>query len=140
MRAIQFPFRLISNGRIQETKEYSQIVRGQVIDALMTNFGERVYRPRYGCDIQAAVFDPQDELVRNDAAAQIKSRLEHLVPRAIVRSVTLTPHEPEISAITITVVYRPSLYATDTTVSVPVASEFFRRQSRIPIAGGDDVV
>ena len=28
----------------------------------MTNQGERVFRPRYGCDIQAALFDPRDEL------------------------------------------------------------------------------
>ena len=65
-------------------------MRGQVIDALMTNLGERVFRPRYGCDIQAALFDPTDELVRRDAAGQIKNRLEQLVTRAIVRSVTVT--------------------------------------------------
>ena len=67
MKAISFPFRFVS-GNIAATTTYDEIVRGQIIDALMTNQGERVFRPRYGCDIQAALFDPRDELVRRDAA------------------------------------------------------------------------
>ena len=53
----------------------------------MTNQGERVIRPRYGCDIQAALFDPADELVRRDAAAHLKRHLEQFVTRAFIRSV-----------------------------------------------------
>ena len=57
-------------------------MRCQVIDALMTNQGERVFRPRYGCDIQAALFDPTDELVRRDAGAQIKPAWSNWCPAA----------------------------------------------------------
>jgi phage baseplate assembly protein W len=99
----------------------------------MTNLGERVFRPRYGCDIQAALFDPSDELVRRDAAGQIKHRLEQLVTRAIIRSVTVTAADPEPGYVTVKVVYRPALYATDTEIAVPVASEYLNRQRAIPI-------
>lgn len=135
MRALTFPFSLAPGGKVGETLDYAQIVRGQVIDALMTNLGERVMRPRYGCDIQSAIFDPSDELVRRDAAGQIKFRLEQLVTRAIVRSVTLTPADPEPGVITIRVVYRPALYATDAEVAVPVASEFLNRQRELQMPG-----
>lgn len=131
MRALSFPFFLDQRGALAETKTYEEVVRAQVIDALMTNQGERIFRARYGCDIQAALFDPTDELVRRDAAAQIKTRLERLVNRAIVRSCTLEPGEPGV--INITVFYRPSLYATDTSVTVPTSSEFLARQK---ILGG----
>jgi uncharacterized protein len=134
MRALQFPFKLSLTGKLSETTDYAQIVRGQVIDALMTNLGERVMRPRYGCDVQAALFDPSDELVRMDAAGQIKHRLEQLVPRSIIRSVTVSAADPEPGAITIRVVYRSTLYATDAEVAVPLASEFLNRQrGAIPI-------
>ena len=133
MRALLFPFSLAPGGKISETTDYAQIVRGQVIDALMTNLGERVMRPRYGCDIQSALFDPSDELVRRDAAGQIKQRLEQLVTRAIVRSVILTSNDPEPGYVTIKVVYRPALYATDAEIAVPLASEFLNRQQAIPI-------
>jgi phage baseplate assembly protein W len=133
VRAILYPFSLAPGGKLADTSDYAQIVRGQVIDALMTNLGERVFRPRYGCDIQAALFDPSDELVRRDAAGQIKHRLEQLVTRAIIRSVTVTAADPEPGYVTVKVVYRPALYATDTEIAVPVASEYLNRQRAIPI-------
>ena len=138
MRAIQYPFHLDRNKNVAECTSYDDIVRGQVIDALMTNQGERVFRPRYGCDVQAALFDPNDELVRRDAAAFLKTKLEGLVVRATIRSVTLSEqlgfaspsplYHSDPSTIVITVVYRATLYATDTTINIPVASEFVRRQ------------
>jgi phage baseplate assembly protein W len=128
MKAIQFPFQLGADGKVAGTADVAQIVRGQVIDALMTNLGERVFRPRYGCDIQAALFDPIDELERRDAASRIKSRLEQLVTRAIIRAVTLEGNTPEPGAVLVTIVYRPSLYSTDTSIAVPLASEFLTRQ------------
>ena len=125
VRAIRFPFKLSASGKIEEARGYEDIVRGQVIDALMTNQGERVMRPRYGCDIQAALFDPTDDLVLKDAASQIKARLESLVTRALVRSVKITNGDPGV--VIVSVSYRPSLYATDVNLSVPISSEFLRR-------------
>jgi len=133
MRALWHPFSLAPGGKLADTSDYAQIVRGQIIDALMTNLGERVFRPRYGCDIQAALFDPSDELVRRDAAGQIKHRLEQLVTRAIIRSVIVTAGDPQPGYVTVKVVYRPALYATDAEIAVPVASEFLNRQRAIPI-------
>ena len=138
MRAITYPFHLDRNRVVAECKTYDEVVRAQVIDALMTNQGERVMRPRYGCDVQSALFDPTDELVRRDAASFLRTKLETTVTRAIIRSVTLDTREgltsptpmyiSDPSAVIITVVYRASLYATDTTLNIPVASEFIRRQ------------
>jgi phage baseplate assembly protein W len=134
MRAITFPFSLDASGHIKETASYEEVVRAQVIDALMTNQGERVFRARYGCDTQAALFDPSDELVRRDAGAVLKTRLERLVNRCIVRSCIIELGAP--GTVNITIVYRPSLYASDTSVTVPTSSEFLSRQS---ILGGVDV-
>jgi phage baseplate assembly protein W len=126
--ALSFPFQLSRSGKLATTQSYEEVVRAQVIDALMTNRGERVFRARYGCDVQAAVFDPSDELMRRDAGGQIKARLEQLVPRCIVRNVTVEiPNTGPRGVINITILYRPSVYSTDTTLTVPVASEFLNR-------------
>lgn len=126
--AISFPFSIGPNGQVVQTQTYEQVVRGQVIDALMTNQGERVFRPRYGCDIQSSLFDPTDELVRRDAASQIKARLEALVPRCIVRNITIETLGPTVN---INILYRPSLYATDISLTVPMSSEFLNRMSAL---------
>jgi phage baseplate assembly protein W len=128
---IDFPFHLNSSGRIAMATSYAAVVRCQVIDALMTNMGERVFRPRYGCDIQAALFDPTDELERRDAGAQIKARLEQLVPRCLVRDIQVdVPTSGPRGYVNITILYRPSVYSTDTSITVPVASEFLNRMGQ----------
>ena len=126
--AISFPFRLNPNGTIATVLSYEELVRGQVIDALMTNQGERVFRPRYGCDIQSALFDPVDELVRQDAASVIKNKLENFAPRCVVRAIEIELGEPGM--VYINIVYRPSLVSTDQTLQVPFSSEFLARSRR----------
>lgn len=128
--AINFPFTLAMDGSIQLCSTYEQVVRAQVIDALMTNQGERVMRPKHGCDIQSAVFDPSDELVRHDAGSLIRSRLEDLVPRCIVRNIHVFVPDDKPNYVVIDILYRPSQYATDQSITIPLSSEFLRRYSK----------
>jgi len=132
MRAISFPFRLTNSKGVAVSATYEEIVRGQVIDALMTNQGERVMRPRYGCDIQAALFDPRDELVRNDAAGVIRKRLEDFVPRCIVRSIEVQA-PVDSTVLYVNIVYKPSVLAADVTLTVPLdaGSSFFYEHARM---------
>lgn len=139
MKALAFPFRLDVDGGLATTTDYSQVVRGQVIDALMTNLGERKMRPRYGCDVQAALFDPSEELERTDAAGLLKGKLSALVPRAMVRSVRIDVPAPGKTTsfvgqtggegeVIISILYRPTPYAEDVNLAIPVASEYLNRQ------------
>ena len=128
MRALSYPFQLNRNGSIKSTDQYHEIVRGQIIDALMTNQGERVFRPRYGCDVQSALFDPVDELSRRDAAAYIMARLQQFVTRATMRTVTVRRSSREPSEVLIEVVYRITPLSPDVTLVLPVSSEFINRQ------------
>ena len=104
----------------------------------MTNLGERKMRPRHGCDIQSALFDPSQELERSDAAGLLKARLTALVPRALVRSVddqrpwlrqqgtSWATVEP--GTVIISIQYRSTPYSEDANLAVPVASEYLNRQ------------
>jgi len=137
VKAIGIPFRL--TGRtVTDTSNYYEIVRGQVIDALMTNQGERVFKPRYGCDIQAALFDPTDDLNRHDAASLIRTRLESFVPRCVVRDITIDTPDAS-STVYINIVYRVSSLADEVTLTVPIAPSEFFSPSRRNILPGDNV-
>lgn len=126
MKAFAIPFTLTTTA-ISVTDNYYEIVRGQVIDALMTNQGERVFKPQYGCDVQSALFDPRDELTRHDAGAVIKRRLEQFVPRCVVSKVEIVV--PDVSSLVyINVTYRPSALANEVTLEVSLpSSEFYAR-------------
>jgi phage baseplate assembly protein W len=125
--SLSIPFRLAGRKTFVTSRNYEEVVRGQVIDALMTNQGERVMRPRYGCDAQAAVFDPRDELVRQDAGGMIMTRLEQFVPRCIVMAVSIDL-PPDSSVVNVNIVYRASPTSSDLTLEIPLSSEFMARQ------------
>jgi hypothetical protein len=128
MRALRVPFQ-ITGTKIGVITDYNEIVRAQVIDALMTNQGERVFRPLYGCDIQAALFDPTDELARHDAAAIIRERLRNLVPRCTIRYVLIEAGED--GQVDIKISYQASSVTGEATLNVPLSLfpgwEFERR-------------
>lgn len=126
MKALAIPLRIGKGGSITTTTRYEEIVRGQVVDALMTNQGERVIRVLYGCDIQSALFDPKDELVRRDAASIVKERLQAFVPRSYVEEVWLTEGE-QPSVVQIHVRYRVSQYESAQDLTVPLSSEYINR-------------
>lgn len=121
MKIIDFPIRINESGSMATTEDYQRVVRAQIVDTLMTNFGERIMRPDYGADLLGALFAPIDELRVDDLAGIIKDRLDYAVPRAIIDSVVLnTDPSGEQSVLVVDVVYRISSYSDPDTLSIPV--------------------
>jgi hypothetical protein len=108
----------ISNHTLKSTDNYDQIVRDQLIDALTTNQGERLMHPDWGCNIQSVLYDPASALERHDTAAYIRDRLVHLVPRALIKNVSVNVSEKQPNLVYIDISYKSSSYSTDSTVSV----------------------
>lgn len=108
----------ILNGSIRTTDSYDKIVRDQLVDAITTNQGERVMHPDWGCDIQSVLYDPSSSLERQDTASYIRDRLIHMVPRALIRSVTVDVSDAEPNIVYIDIKYRTSSYTPESSVSV----------------------
>lgn len=119
MIAFLSPFQIL-DGTLATTTNYDKIVRAQLLDALTTNQGERVMHPTWGCDIQRRLYDPSSSLERNDAAAQIRNLLVHMVPRAIIMSVNVRVSDEEPNKVYIDLVYKASSYSPASSVSVAV--------------------
>ena len=122
-RALDFPFR-VENGAIASTTDYRRIVWGQMIDAVSTNFRERLMNPTWGADIQSLLFDPSDELRRSDAAGVIGARLMQMVPKATILSVQVVPDVADPALVYIEIGYKPSDYDDPETLSIPVNIEY----------------
>lgn len=123
MRSLIYPMTITPNGAIASTSSYAEIVRGQVVDALMTNQGERVYRGAYGCDVQSALFNPSDSLARADAGNYVLNRLQSLVPRVVVTSVQFTNPEPTSGVVYADVRYRASVIQDEQSITVAMNSQ-----------------
>lgn len=66
-RAITLPFSIDESGSISSSNDQKKIWQSRVIAVVMTQLGERVFRPRYGGTIKSSVFENE-----NEAAARIR--------------------------------------------------------------------
>jgi phage baseplate assembly protein W len=118
MIAISFPFRV--RGGVTTTTDYNQVVRGQLIDAVATNEGERLMNPSWGCNLRARVFDSSDSLVASDVSGQISHKLPNFVPRALITKANLVVNPDEPNLVQMNIGYRTSNYAPEVDLSVAV--------------------
>ena len=121
MIALKFPFQLDIHGHIATVDAYSEVVRGQLIDAVMTNWNERVMRPQYGCNMEGALFDPTEELVRADAAKQVLDRIGSYAPRVTMRSVQFTSDNAQPGQILVEILYSAGAFDEARALRLPVS-------------------
>jgi phage baseplate assembly protein W len=120
MKTFRHPFSIDVQGHVATTDNYAEIVRGQLVDVLMTNHNERAMRARYGSNLQAALFDPSDDLVRSDAARMVMESIQQFAPRVIIVSIqfSLDPSKPGI--VWADVVFRSSAFDEARALRIPV--------------------
>lgn len=119
---LAFPFKF-SGPNFATTNVYHELVRGQIIDCVMTNDYERVMRPSYGANIRDLLFDPTDALVRFDAASAIQARLEAQVPRANIDSVELTVDASSPNIVNVNVHYSTKYLTENLVIPVSLSSD-----------------
>ncbi|WP_198670675.1 GPW/gp25 family protein [Oceanicella sp. SM1341] len=57
--AMRFPFAVhVAGGRIREEADYEEYIRQLIRQVLLTNPGERVNRPQFGCELRRLLFAP----------------------------------------------------------------------------------
>lgn len=85
-RAIILPFSIDESGSIYSSNDQRKIWQSRVISAVMTELGERVFRPRYGGRVKASLFEISDEaisLVTNTVSSVFTSFLQALILRDV---------------------------------------------------------
>lgn len=76
------------------TKDVSLKVKDMAIiqsikNLLMTNFGERPFNPKFGCGINAMLFEPLDGLTASMISNEIKTAISNYEPRVSLDTVTV---------------------------------------------------
>ena len=99
-----FPMRVDAGGGIalvsheREIEEAIRLILG-------TAYGERPFRPEFGCGIHDYVFAPSDAGTAGRIAYEVEVSLERWEPRIDVVSVEVTPDEDDASTLYIHVSY-----------------------------------
>lgn len=130
MQALRYPFQIDINGHVAVATTYPEMIRGQLIDVLMTNENERVMRPTYGANMAAALFDPADELVRADAVQQVTERVTTFAPRVNLKGVQFQVDHLQPGKLFVNVIYSAGAFDEARSLRIPVAN-FLSEESQV---------
>lgn len=94
-RGVAFPFKK-DDAAVPAPVTDDELVKQSLLQILMTGRGERVMRPRFGCNLHAYVFENNDELLAQLLRAEITSAVSQFEPRAVVQSVEFSRKGSEL--------------------------------------------
>lgn len=84
IRSIRFPFGVDRGlGRLAEEDDYAAHVEQLIRQVLLTNPGERVNRPDFGCGIRRMVFAPNSEAAASLTEVTIRQALDRWLESVI---------------------------------------------------------
>ena len=97
-RHMAFPFRIGSDGRTVPPADVDEHVRDEIVQLLLTNFGERPFLPSFGGGLRRMVFERNDEVSAGLTKAQLSKSLSRwLGHRVQVVELNVTAEESTLS-------------------------------------------
>ena len=76
-RHLAFPFRIGSDGRTVAPANLDEHIRGEIMQLLLTNAGERPFIPSFGGNIRRLVFQGNDEITAGLAKSSITQAMSY---------------------------------------------------------------
>jgi uncharacterized protein len=76
-RHLAFPFRIGTDGRTVAPASLDAHVRGEILQLLLSNAGERPFLPAFGGNLRRLVFQGNDEVTAGLAKANLSQSLAH---------------------------------------------------------------
>lgn len=96
-RHLAFPFRIGADGRAATPASVEDHVRGEVIQLLLTNLGERPFLPDFGGGLRRLVFERNDDLTAGLTKAMVSQALSTwLGERVKVELLEVTAEESKL--------------------------------------------
>src|SRR4051812_37679675 len=90
-RHMSFPFRIGTDGRTATPASLDQHVRGEIMQLLLTNPGERPFVPTFGGGMRRLVFQRNDDVTAGLSKAVLTQGLTHwLAHRVKIESLDVT--------------------------------------------------
>ena len=79
-------------GNLTRTTEEASIRRA-LRNLILTNKGERLYQPKFGCNVRRALFEPMSEITSDTIRTYIEDSIRDFEPRVKTIKVLVEPNE-----------------------------------------------
>jgi phage baseplate assembly protein W len=103
-RAVGFGFPINGDAVFVPTYTTREQTKANLLNYLLTNKGERVFRPNFGANLRALLFENIQDATMDDLESKIQSDINVLFPNVIVRQLEFN-NEPDQNEINFTLTY-----------------------------------
>ena len=103
-RHLAFPFRIATDGRTATPADIGEHVKGEIIQLLLTNPGERPFLPGFGGGIRRMVFEGNNDVSAGLAKATISQAISYWLKERV--ELIVLQAESEDSTMNIDISYR----------------------------------
>jgi len=86
-RAIILPFSVDSSGSILSSNDQKAIWQSRVVTSVMTEIGERVFRPQYGGTVKSSLFETDSDAI-NTVASSVKDVFNKYLTSLVLNKVS----------------------------------------------------
>ena len=103
--AVGFGFPLNGNAVFVPTYNTRDQIKANMVNYLLTNKGERIFKPRFGADLRNLLFENILDLTIEDLKSTIQSELSMHFPNVVVQEIQFN-NEPDNNTINFTLTYQ----------------------------------
>ena len=86
-RAIILPFSVDSSGSILSSNDQKAIWQSRVVTSVMTEIGERVFRPQYGGTVKSSLFETDSDAI-NTVASSVRDVFNKYLTSLVLNKVS----------------------------------------------------
>ena len=106
------------SGPFNSTYSTQTQIKSNLLNLLLTNKGERVFNPEFGCDLGRALFEGINENIVETITDLINTNVAIFVPEVQINNVVVDLSTPDNNTVSVTVNYRIRISGTADQVTV----------------------
>jgi phage baseplate assembly protein W len=106
------------SGPFNSTYSTQTQIKSNLLNLLLTNKGERVFNPEFGCDLERALFEGINENIVDTIKNLINTNVALFMPEIQVNDVIVDLNTPDNNTVSVTVNYRIRISGTADQITV----------------------
>lgn len=106
------------SGPFNSTYSTQTQIKSNLLNLLLTNKGERVFNPEFGCDLGRALFEGINENIVDTIKNLINTNVSLFVPEILINDIIVDLNTPDNNTVSVTVNYRIRISGTADQITV----------------------
>ena len=118
-KAVGFGFPLNGNAVFNPTYQTRDQIKANLVNYLLTNYSERVFRPSFGSNLRALLFENIDYQSLEDLKSRIENSISSYFPLVKIKEIKFTPSE-DTNTIFFTLTYEIINFGINDTINITI--------------------